>query len=321
MWLSLPLALLLAAATPGLSLNLDCTTCLCEAATGCDTSLGCKNLDGTKRCGSFHMGKAYWLDAGAPTLYGEGRTEQGFETCANDDTCSANTTALYLHKFGVKDCTGDGVVTCEDNALINFLGRHSSCARSLVERTKQNGFMQRYYTCASKHRGVLPPAYASGSADHTPRPTQAPTPAGPEGLTQRCVACMCEGATLCNSNLGCEIRGDGRSYCGPFGMSKPYWIDAGAPTLRPGEGQSDQAFRDCANDLDCSFKATTQYVERFGNRDCNGDGRITCVDYTLINVMGGYTSCAAEQVRATLRGEIMTRYQRCATNLNFGGSK
>lgn len=45
-------------------------------------------------------------------------------------------------------------------------------------------------------------------------------------LDSKCLRCLCYAATNCNLGIGC-IKG----YCGPYKVSKIYWIDAGKPTL------------------------------------------------------------------------------------------
>lgn len=46
------------------------------------------------------------------------------------------------------------------------------------------------------------------------------------GLSQSCLGCICEAASGCNTNAGCE--GD---VCGPFRITWGYWADGGKPTL------------------------------------------------------------------------------------------
>merc|ERR1712012_614573 len=48
------------------------------------------------------------------------------------------------------------------------------------------------------------------------------------GLSDNCIGCICEASTSCNKNAKC-INGD--SFCGPFLISKGFWIDAGQCVL------------------------------------------------------------------------------------------
>lgn len=49
-----------------------CLGCMCEAASGCNTTVGCTG----DVCGPFRITWAYWADAGKPTLSGEPDTAQ-----------------------------------------------------------------------------------------------------------------------------------------------------------------------------------------------------------------------------------------------------
>lgn len=44
-----------------------CLGCICEAASGCDRSLGCAG----EVCGLFRITWPYWSDSGKPTQQGE----------------------------------------------------------------------------------------------------------------------------------------------------------------------------------------------------------------------------------------------------------
>lgn len=45
-------------------------------------------------------------------------------------------------------------------------------------------------------------------------------------IDDKCMTCLCQAATGCDLKYGCK-----EGYCGPFRMSRVYWIDAGKPTL------------------------------------------------------------------------------------------
>lgn len=47
-------------------------------------------------------------------------------------------------------------------------------------------------------------------------------------MSEACLACICLGSTNCQLATGCVSNGQ---YCGPFLISKPYWLDAGRPVL------------------------------------------------------------------------------------------
>merc|ERR1719220_2456903 len=77
------------------------------------------------------------------------------------------------------------------------------------------------------------------------------------------------------------------SFCGPFLLSKPFWVDGGSCVLE-GDSPGDQgAWRRCALDIICSANTIRSYINRFG-KDCNGDALVTCEDYTMIHKNGGW---------------------------------
>jgi len=47
-------------------------------------------------------------------------------------------------------------------------------------------------------------------------------------MSESCLACLCAASTDCQLSKGCVGGGE---YCGPFLISKPYWLDAGTPVL------------------------------------------------------------------------------------------
>merc|ERR1712152_66380 len=104
------------------------------------------------------------------------------------------------------------------------------------------------------------------------------------GLSDNCIGCICEASTSCNKNAKC-INGD--SFCGPFLISKGFWIDAGQCVLDNDNPSDPQAWRRCALDLVCAANTIRSYINRFG-KDCNGDQLVTCEDYVMIHKNGGW---------------------------------
>merc|ERR1712032_828837 len=101
----------------------------------------------------------------------------------------------------------------------------------------------------------------------------------PNGLSDNCIGCICEVSTRCNATTKCISGG---SFCGPFLLSKPFWVDGGSCVLE-GDSPGDQgAWRRCALDIICSANTIRSYINRFG-KDCNGDALVTCEDYTMIH--------------------------------------
>lgn len=99
-------------------LSQTCLGCICEAASGCNATLGC---DGSV-CGPFRITWGYWADAGKPTLNNEPNTNDGaYPRCVNDLYCASRAVQGYMTKFG-QDCNGDGKVDCDDFLRIHRLG-------------------------------------------------------------------------------------------------------------------------------------------------------------------------------------------------------
>ncbi|KAG6458222.1 hypothetical protein O3G_MSEX010747 [Manduca sexta] len=46
-------------------------------------------------------------------------------------------------------------------------------------------------------------------------------------LTERCYRCLCYVSTKCDRSYGCA-----GGYCGPFNISRVYWVDAGKVVMK-----------------------------------------------------------------------------------------
>ncbi|KAK2586776.1 hypothetical protein KPH14_011803 [Odynerus spinipes] len=110
----------------GISVSKVCLGCICEAASGCNTTLGC---DGDV-CGPFRITWAYWADAGKLTLNNEAPTNDGaYARCVNDPFCASRAVENYMNKFG-QDCNRDGAVNCDDFVRIHRHGGNA-CSNPL----------------------------------------------------------------------------------------------------------------------------------------------------------------------------------------------
>ncbi|XP_040172453.1 lysozyme-like [Anopheles arabiensis] len=118
-------------------------------------------------------------------------------------------------------------------------------------------------------------------------------------LNATCFRCICDASTGCSTSTTCR-----QSYCGPFSISRAYWMDAGRVVLPADEPTRWGAFEDCANDYDCATGIVTQYMEKYGT-DCNGDGLVDCVDYTMLHVNGG------PRCQGALGGTFASRFYQC----------
>ncbi|OWR49284.1 i-type lysozyme [Danaus plexippus plexippus] len=98
-------------------------------------------------------------------------------------------------------------------------------------------------------------------------------------LNETCLRCLCHVAG-CDLGHSCT---DG--YCGPFYISRVYWVDAGKPTL------------------------PEDSPERKEGKDCNEDGVTDCFDYMMINHHG---STCSEPLHLTPLGRRRLRlFQQC----------
>ncbi|GBP29516.1 hypothetical protein EVAR_93313_1 [Eumeta japonica] len=124
-------------------------------------------------------------------------------------------------------------------------------------------------------------------------------------------------------------------YCGPFWISRVYWVDAGMPTL-PDDDRSRKevstqrlleysmttlwavplikdvnisAYEDCARDYHCSLTIIESYMARFG-KDCNGDGVTDCYDYMMINHHGG-RACSEPLFLSELGRRRLALFRQC----------
>ncbi|GAB1869306.1 lysozyme [Camponotus japonicus] len=114
-----------------------CLACICEVATGCNTTIGCSG----PLCGPYAITWGFWTDAGTPTLNNEPNdTDGAYSRCVNDLYCAARTIQGYMAKFN-QDCTGNGVIDCDDYLRIYRLGAYG-CTAPLDDK-----YEKRYKLC------------------------------------------------------------------------------------------------------------------------------------------------------------------------------
>ncbi|KAJ8894281.1 hypothetical protein PR048_006894 [Dryococelus australis] len=126
-----------------------------------------------------------------------------------------------------------------------------------------------------------------------------------------CLGCICEAASDCDRRAGCV-----RDVCGLFKITRPYWVDAGTPAVDGDTADQPEAYPRCASDTDCSAKAVQNYMAKF-KQDCNGDGKIDCLDYAAIHRMGGY-GCKGE-LDAAYSGKVKACLFQWETDLFRSG--
>ncbi|XP_021948031.1 lysozyme [Folsomia candida] len=122
-------------------------------------------------------------------------------------------------------------------------------------------------------------------------------------MTESCLACICQASTNCNLTTRC-ISSD--KYCGPFLISKPYWLDAGQLTIKFDEPSRDGAFFACATDPICAAQTVRTYMLRY-QTDCNNDGIIDCDDMGRTHLMGA-DDCSNQRVTST---PFFKRFRKC----------
>ncbi|XP_041981994.1 lysozyme-like isoform X2 [Aricia agestis] len=127
-------------------------------------------------------------------------------------------------------------------------------------------------------------------------------------LSEACFRCLCYVSTKCDQGATC--RG---GYCGPFNISRVYWVDAGRPVLPEDDPERNRAWEDCARSYDCAQTIILGYLQRFG-KDCNSDGVTDCFDYMMVNGNGGY-GCTAPLADTANGRRWLARYDECRYSL------
>ncbi|XP_054266716.1 invertebrate-type lysozyme 3-like [Macrosteles quadrilineatus] len=100
-------------------------------------------------------------------------------------------------------------------------------------------------------------------------------------IDSACVKCLCEfinEESSCSYLVGCH-----NDVCGPYGITEPYWTDAGRPRYE--NGKSKNKYKECTNSASCAELTIKNYMDKYA-QDCNDDGRIDCYDYAAIHANG-----------------------------------
>ncbi|XP_039756415.1 lysozyme 2-like [Pararge aegeria] len=127
-------------------------------------------------------------------------------------------------------------------------------------------------------------------------------------LTEACYRCLCFVATKCEISHSCTA-----GYCGPFNISRVYWVDSGRVTLPDDDPERNHAWEDCARQYDCAKGIIEGYLQRYG-RDCSGDGVTDCFDYMMVNGNGG-PGCTAPLNGSVNGRRWLERYELCRNSL------
>ena len=96
-----------------------CLDCLCYAASKCDLKHHCSG----SVCGPYLISWGFWADGG--------KLGNDYVTCSRDKACSESTVQGYMNRWKT-DCNGDGLIDCQDFAIIHQLGPTSCSSRSII---------------------------------------------------------------------------------------------------------------------------------------------------------------------------------------------
>lgn len=122
-------------------------------------------------------------------------------------------------------------------------------------------------------------------------------------VDDKCLGCLCEAATQCNTTALCQKPTRNGYFCGPFQISWAYWVDAGKPVILHDRPEKKGAFENCANDKICAAKVVRQYMKNFAKEpekgDCNGDGKVDCIDFAYMHRLGGYSCKDPSMINTT----------------------
>ncbi|XP_067124132.1 invertebrate-type lysozyme 6-like [Centruroides vittatus] len=110
-------------------------------------------------------------------------------------------------------------------------------------------------------------------------------------VEQICLDCICQAISDCNMKLGCTVDND-ITYCGPYYISKIYWIEAGQPGFV--YENDDESYRKCTQNKTCADQTIRSYMHSYGT-DCNGNGIIDCADLFRIH-RRGKTGCREKSI-------------------------
>ncbi|XP_026321478.1 lysozyme-like [Hyposmocoma kahamanoa] len=127
-------------------------------------------------------------------------------------------------------------------------------------------------------------------------------------LSAACYRCLCHVSTQCDTSNECS-----GGYCGPYNISRVYWIDAGKVVLPEDDPERNHAWQDCARSYHCAMKIIEGYLQKFG-KDCNSDGVTDCYDYMMVNGNGGY-GCTQPLNRTANGRRWLQRYEQCRHSL------
>jgi hypothetical protein len=105
-------------------------------------------------------------------------------------------------------------------------------------------------------------------------------------LNGNCMRCLCYASTLCNVTVGCS-----RGYCGPYYLYRDYWKEAGQLVLPDDDPDRDQAFVDCASNVECAQKVVENYMVKWG--------KVSAKHIVELQTNGLISECVRERKRGS----------------------
>jgi len=115
-----------------------CMKCICQVESNCNANIGCVMDVGSLSCGAYQIKNPYWIDCGSPG--------GGWQTCANQLSCSETCVRSYMSRYGTY-CTGGRAPTCEDYARIHN-GGPKGCTNSATA-----GYWAKVRSCCGSQTG------------------------------------------------------------------------------------------------------------------------------------------------------------------------
>ncbi|XP_067141404.1 lysozyme-like [Centruroides vittatus] len=131
-------------------------------------------------------------------------------------------------------------------------------------------------------------------------------------IEQVCLDCLCQTYVSCGDKPGCFVGSDNVKYCGPYDITKPYWIDGGRLRVDDDDDDDDdedKSFEKCSVNKDCADKTIRRYMNRY-KTDCNSNGNFDCSDVYKIHKIG-FTGCVKTDIETT---EKWLRFLECYLN-------
>ncbi|RWS12528.1 Destabilase-like protein [Dinothrombium tinctorium] len=169
----------------------------------------------------------------------------------------------YMNKYA-SDCNNDGVIDCEDFAIIHRVGPNCANNNWLKVTDYWNAFTETVCSKKAENSGFRPSGSAVNSITITDKNHGKMVP-------KECLKCICEASSNCNLKQQCF-----NGHCGPYLISQKYWIDGG-------KLGSDHV--QCTTNKTCAERSIQNYMLKY-YKDCNNDGIVDCDDFAAIHKLG-----------------------------------